>query len=339
MRAVVLACAAQAVYVVAFVMFKTAARGMPPLIARRPLQTVGRVLRSRRWLAGFLILLAGFAMGDLALLTLPLATALPAYGFSLVLLLLAGSHRFGERLTPPEWAATVIAAMAMALMALSVLLEPGGILHAAPRRAAVPAVPPLWELAVVVVPSLLIPLWMFCARDRVVMGRHARPLTGVAYGIGAGALLGTAEVFGLGMALLPADRRTDVLGTPYLTLFLLAGAFGLGLMSIGLQRCRLIILVTVVTVTAKLHMLLSATLLYGEPWPDDVMLFMLRTASVLLAALAVAAYPRHERRSRRPAVPDAPGGRGGPGGSGGPVEPEKAPAYVGRRRRNTVPSL
>ncbi|MFB4301317.1 hypothetical protein [Actinomadura sp. NTSP31] len=299
--AAVLACTAQAVFFVAFVLFKTAVGRIGPIGGRRPLHAAGLLLRSPRWVAGVLVVLAGFALFAGGLTALPVVAALPAYGLSLVLLLVVGMSGFGERPTSREWLAVVIVVAAMVTAALSVLPAHGEPLADAlhrPDGAGAAQALPLWKAGLVFVPSLGLPLWMFFLRDRPVAGRHARPITGIAYGLGAGVLLGATEVFGQGMALMLAGHRgTAVLSSPHPYLFVLAGVLGLGLLSLGLQRCRLTIIVTVVTVTAKTHLLLSATLLYGEPWPHAPALFLLRVAGVLLAVLALLAFPRHERRS------------------------------------------
>ncbi|MFA1542441.1 hypothetical protein [Actinomadura monticuli] len=325
MHAVVLACAAQAVYIVAYVLFKTATGRMSPIGGRHPLHAAGRLVRSPRWFAAVAVLLAGFALSAFALVTLPVVATLPAYGLGLVPLLVVGMSGFGERPTAREWLAVLITVAAMTTAALSVLPGPGESLSDALHRtggAETAGALPLGKAALVFVPSLVLPLWMLCVRDRMVSGRHARPLTGIAYGIGAGVLLGATEVFGQGMAMMLADGRgTDVLASPHPYLFLLAGVLGLGQLSIGLQRCRLMITVTVVTVTAKTHLLLSATLLYGEPWPRESAPLMLRVAGVGLAVLALSAFPRHERRARpaRPAAARTAGQR--------PERPRPFPAY------------
>ncbi|TDE32542.1 hypothetical protein [Actinomadura sp. 6K520] len=317
MQAIVLACAAQAVYIVAYVLFKTATGRMSPIGGRHPLHAAGRLVRSPRWLTGVLVLLAGFALSATALVTLPVVATLPAFGLSLVLLLVVGVSGFGERPTSREWLAALITVAAMVTAALSVMPGHGESLSEALHRTggaeAAAALSP-WKAALVFVPSLALPLWLLCVRDRQVGGRHARPLTGIAYGLGAGVLLGATEVFGMGMAMLLAGPDGwHALTTGYPALFLLAGVLGLGMLSIGLQRCRLTIIVTVVTVTAKTHLLLSATLLYGEPWPRESGLFLLRVAGVGLAVLALLVFPRHERRARavrtagqRPVLPRVP---------------------------------
>ncbi|GGV17352.1 hypothetical protein GCM10010182_43070 [Actinomadura cremea] len=300
MHAVVLACTAQAVYIFAFVLFKTAVAGMGPISGRHPLRAATELVRHPRWLAAVFLLIGGFAISAAALVTLPVAAALPAYGLSLVLLLVVGMNGFGERPTSREWLAVLITVAAMVTAALSVLPGHGESLTDALHRPGggdAAGALSLWTAGLVFVPSLAVPIWMFSVRDRPVAGRHARPVTGIAYGVGAGVLLGATEAFGLGTALLMADGAgLRILATPHPYLFLLAGVLGLGLVSIGLQRCRLTIIVTVVTVTAKTHLLLSATLLFGEPWPGDAAPFGLRVAGVLLAVLALLAFPRHERR-------------------------------------------
>lgn len=324
MQAVVLACAAQAVYIAAYVLFKTATGRMSPIGGRHPLHAAGRLVRSPRWLAGVAVLLAGFALSAAALVTIPVAATLPAYALGLVPLLVVGMSGFGERPTSREWLAVLITVAAMATAVLSVLPDHGEPLRDALHRtggAGAAAALPLWKAALVFVPSLALPLWMLGARDRAAGGRHARPLTGIAYGLGAGVLLGATEVFGQGMAMmLAAGRRTDVLASPHPYLFLLAGVLGLVQLSIGLQRCRLTIIVTVVTVTAKTHLLLSATLLYAEPWPGEPAPLLLRAAGVGLAVLALTAFPRHERRTRRlrPSVPAVP-----------PAQPRIYPSRLG----------
>ncbi|QFG23655.1 hypothetical protein [Actinomadura sp. WMMB 499] len=300
MYAVVLACTAQAVYIVAFVLFKTSVAGMDPISGRHPLRLAAELVRHPSWLAAVFLLIGGFALSAAALVTLPVVAALPAYGLSLVLLLAVGMAGFGERPTPREWRAVLITVAAMVTAALSVLPGHGQSLADALHRTGggdAAGALPLAAAALVFVPSLAVPIWMFSVRDRPVAGRHARPVTGIAYGVGAGVLLGATEAFGLGTAMLLADGAGfGVLATPHPYLFLPAGVLGLGLVSIGLQRCRLTIIVTVVTVTAKTHLLLSATLLFGEPWPGDTVPFALRVAGVLLAVLALLAFPRHERR-------------------------------------------
>ncbi|MWK34807.1 hypothetical protein GEV43_12685 [Actinomadura sp. J1-007] len=145
MQAVVLACAAQVVYIVAFVLFKSAARAMRPLSGRHPVHVVGQAARSARWLAAWWVLMAGFALGGIALVTLPIASALPAYALSLVLLLVVGMRGFGERPTSREWLAVVITVAAMLIAALSVVAGAEHPLASAPARDGELTAPTRWR--------------------------------------------------------------------------------------------------------------------------------------------------------------------------------------------------
>jgi multidrug transporter EmrE-like cation transporter len=333
MDVVVLAGATMAVYLMSFAIFKIASGRMQRLSGRRPFRLVGQVLGSRWWLLGLLMILLGFAMEGAVLSTLPLGVAVPVFGSGLVFLLLIGIGWFGERLSAREWLAMTVTVAALVALALSAGLLPVPGLPGGPPgdsvRLAGPAwavAVPLWKPAVVAVPSVLLPIWMLGSRDHGVDGRHARPLTGVAYGIGAGVLLGTAELSGMGTAWMMRSHRSGLFATPHPYVVLLAGALGLGLLQVALQRCRLSIVVTVVTITAKAHLLLAGTLLSGQPWPRDGILLALRIGGLLLAALAVLTFPHHEQRPR--AVLPAPGP--GPGSSAAPPE---VVAYTGNHRR------
>ncbi|MCP2337659.1 hypothetical protein [Actinomadura rupiterrae] len=285
MQPVLPACAAQAVYVVAFVLFRSASAGMAPLSGRRPVLVMAEVSRSPRWLLGLLLLGAGFALGDTALLRLPVAASLPAFGVALALLLGIAAGRLGERPTVREWLALALTVAGMAAVSFSMAQG----LTSAPARQGDPAA---WQLGLVAAPSVLLPGWLFCTRDRTSQGRHARRQTGVAYGMGAGIFLGAAEAAGLGFALRLAHHTGP--GIVEAVLFVVAGGLGLGLATVGLQHCRMIVLVTVTTVTAKIHLLIAATWLYAEPWPTAPVPLATRLAGALLPALAVVLFPRHE---------------------------------------------
>ncbi|MGI8332972.1 hypothetical protein ACRYCC_23720 [Actinomadura scrupuli] len=332
MLVLVLAGTSMAVYFTSFALFKGAAVRMRRLSGSRPLQVVGQVLTSRWWLLGLAMILFGFVIEGAVLTVLPLGTVVPVFGSVLVFLLVIGTGWFGERLSAREWWAMIVTVAALVLLALSAGLLPlpgssGGpgdsLRLTGPAWA---ASVPLWKLALVAVPSVLLPAWMFSIRDRGIDGRHARPLTGVAYGIGAGVLLGTAELSGLGTAWMVHGHRSDLFATPHPYVVLLAGALGLGLLQVALQRCRLVIVVTVVTITAKTHLLLAGTLLSGQPWPRDGILLALRIGGLVLAALAVLAFPRHEQRVRAPR--SVPGGDRDTG-----AECQEAVAYTGSHRR------
>lgn len=304
MNGVLLICIAKVCYFASFGLFKSAAGRMRPLTADRPVEVVVQALGNPSWLLGLLVVCAGMAVECAALAARPLAVAVAVSGTGLALLLLIAVTGFGERLTGQEWLAMLVIAVALLLIAVSAGLVP---VHGLPAQmeqhvAVRPDMISWGRAAAFAAPSVLIPLGLFCGRDSLVGGRHARRLTGVAYGAGAGTLLGTALVAGLGLAgTIRARDLAGVFGEPYLYVVLTAGAGGLGLLQVALQRCRLVVLITVATVTVEIYRLVIGGLAYSRPWPHEWRVLTLRIAGLLLAALAVLAFPRHEKLSPQPA--------------------------------------
>ncbi|MDX6742936.1 hypothetical protein [Actinocorallia sp. A-T 12471] len=266
--------------------------------------------------------LSGTVVAAFAVDTAPVAVLLPTYACGLVLLLAVGVFGFGERVTGREGRGLALVFGALVLLALPVWQGFGEI---ASRGASAPPSPAAWSFTLAALASILVPLWLFCMRDRKVEGRHARRITGVAYGIGSGVLLGTAEVMGIGMIPYVPDDLPALLATPYPYLFVLSGALGLGLLHIGLQSRRLVIVVAVMNVVGKLHLVVCATLLFGEPWPGDPVWLGLLLGGMVLALYAVLLLPRHE--GRRAVAPTT---SAGPRGAG--VTPGRSSVASGRSR-------
>ncbi|GAB2835976.1 hypothetical protein GCM10022221_38970 [Actinocorallia aurea] len=294
------------IYLIGFSIFKATGGDLPPLTARRPFQAAARLVTSLPWLVGLVTVLSGTVVAAFAVDTSPVAVLLPTYVCGLVLLLVVGVSGFGERVSGREGRVLALLAGTLALLALPVSQGFGPL---ASRGASAPPSPAAWSFTLAVLVSILVPLWLFCMRDRKVEGRHTRRTTGVAYGIGAGVLLGTAEVMGIGMIPYIPDDLPTLLATPYPYLFVLSGALGLGLLHIGLQERRLLIVVAVMNVVGKLHLVVCATLLFGEPWPGDPVWFGLLAGGMLLALYTVLLLPRHEGR-RAAAPPEQAGPRG-----------------------------
>ena len=99
---------------------------LPTLALRRPLQALGALLRSPRWLGGFVTGLAGWALyiGALALAPLSLVQGVSAGGIGL--LALAVQRRRGERLSRRENTAVALSIAGLALLAASLA---GGVAH------------------------------------------------------------------------------------------------------------------------------------------------------------------------------------------------------------------
>lgn len=129
---------------------------------------------------------------------------------------------------------------------------------------------------------------------------HARPLTGVAYGISSGVLIGTAEA---AMAAIARTPIGSVLTTPFPVLFVLAVGLGIGQLQIALQRCRMITLVFIATVVAKTQLvILTALVLDPQREIDGLPLSLI--GGMTMFTLAITLVPRHDRlRTRRRGLP------------------------------------
>ncbi|GAB2836527.1 hypothetical protein GCM10022221_39610 [Actinocorallia aurea] len=284
------------VYYVAFVLFRHAALRMPPLRGGRPFQTAWSMLSDGVWFMGGLMLFVGLVYQVIAFSWLPLGVAQPAFAASLLVLIAYSSAYLGERLSGREWVSVGLFGVAIVFLGLS------GGLKADELDASAPSLP---LLALVVVPPLMIAGLVWLVGDRRTGGRHAKPLAGVAYGIGAGVCAGVAETGIRGIAAVWAaqDSVWAVLMSPYP--YLTLGMAGLSLLQlqVALQRCRLVIVAVILTVTGRAMLVLCSTVLFGEPWPSDAASLVLRYGGFAVLLVGIVLFPHHEApRSTVPAL-------------------------------------
>ncbi|MFV2175381.1 hypothetical protein ACFHW2_21205 [Actinomadura sp. LOL_016] len=339
MNGITAAFSATALYYFGFAVFKLAADRMAILRGNRILHMIWTILGNWVFLIGLGLVLGGLSLQIVALSKLSLPTAVPIFMSGVVPLLVIALAFFGERLTPREWLSLVLIGAAILLLAASVVGdEPISSADAPP-----------WRLVLVVAPAVLVPLLILVVGDHRPDGRHARPVTGIAYGIASGLPVGTAEISIKGWSDHAHRAELAILGTPWPYLTVLAAAIGFGIMVAAFQRCRVSIVSIVMTVSAKSYLLVMGTFVYGQPWPDELDRSAMRIGALALAAVAVLQFPRHrpvadgEReavREREAAARDPFGGTsaGGPAlgdpgwgrnfGGGGLAEPVLgAPTY------------
>lgn len=135
--------------------------------ALRP-SLLGRLARSRRWLAGTLLAGSGWPFHVGALVLAPLTVVQPALAIGLLLLLVLGDRMLGERVGPREViavAAIVIGVAGMAWAAPDHASTHGGPARVGPALAAIGAVAlaPYVLRRRGIAPSLLVPLAAGCA--------------------------------------------------------------------------------------------------------------------------------------------------------------------------------
>jgi drug/metabolite transporter (DMT)-like permease len=282
----ILALMATIIYYLGFIVFRVAAHRMPVLRGTRPLLLIRHTYSNRLWLAGLVIVLAGVVTQVKALTMLPLSLAEPIFAASLVFILFYAAVFFRERFTGREWASVALFGVATALIGVS-----NGRRQALTGTVADPV-----SLAAVAVPGVLVGVVVLVGCDVRAFGRHARPLAGIAYGIGSGVSLGVSELAIKGMAAVynAHGLAAAAYGTAYPYMVVAMAVLGLAQLQIGLQRCRMSIVVTVLTVIAKTELVIFGPLLFKEPWPSDRLLLGLRIGAFVLAVMALVLFPRHE---------------------------------------------
>ncbi|MGI5207913.1 EamA family transporter [Spirillospora sp. CA-108201] len=290
MNGIAAAFSATGLYYLGFAVFKLAADRMPAVRGNRIPHMVWTIVSNWVFLIALGVVLGGLGLQILALRNLPLSTAVPIFMSGIVPLLLIALVFFGERLTSREWLSLVLIGAAILLLTASLRGdEPIGSADA-----------PLWRIAAVVAPAVLVPVLILVLGDHRPDGRHARPVTGIAYGLSSGFPVGTAELAIKGWSDDAHATGPRIAATPWPYLTVLAAAIGFGIMVMAFQRCRVSIVATVMTVSAKTYLLAMGTFLYAEPWPQDVVHSAMRLGALALGAIAVLQFPRH-----RP-IPDEP---------------------------------
>ncbi|MEV4003256.1 EamA family transporter [Actinomadura sp. NPDC049753] len=283
MNGIAAAFGATGLYYLGFAVFKLAADRMPAVRGNRIPHMVRTIVSNWVFLIALGIVLGGLGLQILALRHLPLSTAVPIFMSGIVPLLLIALVFFGERLTPREWLSLVLIGGAILLLTASLRGdEPIGSADA-----------PLWRIAAVVAPAVLVPVLILVLGDHRPDGRHARPVTGIAYGLSSGFPVGTAELAIKGWSDDAHATSLRIAATPWPYLTVLAAAIGFGIMVMAFQRCRVSIVATVMTVSAKTYLLAMGTFLYAEPWPQDAAHSAMRLGALALGAVAVLQFPRH----------------------------------------------
>lgn len=290
MNGIAAAFSATGLYYLGFAVFKLAADRMAPLRGNRILHMIWTIVSNWIFLIALAIVLGGLGLQILALRMLPLSTAVPIFMSGMVPLLLIALVFFGERLTPREWLSLLLIGGAILLLTASLSGdEPIGSADA-----------PLWKISVVVAPAVLVPVLILVLGDYRPDGRHARPVTGIAYGLSSGFPVGTAELAIKGWSDHADATSLRIALTPWPYLTVIAAGIGFGIMVMAFQRCRVSIVATVMTVSAKTYLLAMGTFLYEEPWPRDAAYSAMRLGALTLGAIAVLQFPRHRPIAEEP---------------------------------------
>lgn len=280
---------ANVLYSTGFVLEKRALAGMPPLSAAQPGRALVLLARRPLWIGGAMALALGFAAQLAVYRTLPIAAAQGLFLSGLVLLLVLSSVVLGERPSGRERRAVAVIGLALVMVVASLYGTSEEISRSAPTGI----------LLALCVPTLAVGLVLYSAAERRARRRHRQPTTGVAYAVAVGLIYGVSSlaIKGVSGQLDTSDLLGSVpalLASPYPYLLLLTGVSGLVLSQTALQRCRASLIVPVCSTVTCVFTIVSGTIAFDEPLPDDSLRLLLRLGGTVLALTVLLTLPRHD---------------------------------------------
>jgi hypothetical protein len=256
-----------------------AAEAMPPLSVRRPLGSLRLLAASRRWLAGFFVGLAGWALyvAALKLAPLSLVQAVSAGGLGLLALLqwlTPGAERPSRR----EWWAVAVAVTGLVLLAVSLAAHTAA--GTAPTTAAVV-------------------LWL------VVLALAAVAIAGSSrLGVPAAAALGAAAGVFYATGDVATKEAVVTAGILLVPVVLASHGFAFVSLQLGFQRGGVLVTVGLATLLTNALPIAAGTALFHERLPPGVFGDLRLAAFALVTAgAALLARPSSEpARAPRPEV-------------------------------------
>jgi hypothetical protein len=261
----------------------------PPVDARRPLATLGALLRSPAWSAGAALGMAGWAMhvGALAHAPLSLVQAFVAGGLALMAPIAA--RALGHPLTRAERAGVAIVVVSLGLLCVG-LRHPG--LHGSVDAQA---------MAVFLAGAGL---------AASVLARVRTPLRPRALGLAGGVLYGAADVAVKALTGAAHDHgAVGVLTSPWLPAAAVATGAAFFAFQRGLQTQRAVPVISLMTAATTAVSVLGGIVVFGDPLGRSAPLVVLHVVAFVLVAVAAAILAPAASatdRARAEAVSEAP---------------------------------
>jgi multidrug transporter EmrE-like cation transporter len=259
---------------------KKAVSRLPEISARRGGHLIGTVVRSKQWMLGFVLCMAGLGLQVLAFALAPISIVQSIFNVGIVVLVVFSRLHIGERLHRREWVG--LALVIASLLSVSVTL--GGAagevgLKGSGLSVILVALP---TTAAVVIVVLLI--------------KAGRGATAFLYGIAAGLLYGVATLGVKGASTMVVHYGVlhalpRILASVYPYVFLIFSLFGLLLYQTGLQRSRISVVGSMSDVVCSTYLVAVGTVVFGEQLPTDPVTLALRLAGfvgVLAGSIVVA---------------------------------------------------
>jgi drug/metabolite transporter (DMT)-like permease len=265
-------------------------RDAPAVSVRRPLASLGQLLRSRWWLAGSAAGAAGWALhiGALAHAPLSLVQAFAAGGLALTVP--AAARAFRQRLARAELVAVLVLVAALALL---------GVGASAPVLATVPAV------------SLAVSLALAAATAGALAARVGGSRRGHMLGAAAGVLYGAGDAATKAVTVAAHAGLGAVLTSPWLAAVVVLSVAAFICFQRGLQIGPAVPVIALMTATTNAAAILIGLLAFREPLGASPAFGALHLVAFVLAGaaglqLAAAQGRMAPQATAEPAVPAAP---------------------------------
>lgn len=289
---VVVAVCSAACYDAGYILEKQALATLPRL-NRRPVPMIRTLARSRRWIAGFVAMLAGLALQVEALTLAPVSVVQPVLAAGVLGVVVAGRVVLGERLARRERLAVVLVVVAVAAIVVSA--GPGAqVARAAPAGR--------YAIMVGCVVALVLAAGGL-VRRAVTAGRREAVALAAAAGLlyGAGALSEKAVATNLvGRGVITGAISS--LTTAYPWVFLVATLAGLVVFQAGLQGHTASLMVPLANVVASGCAIVGASVVFGEVLMPAGWWSLPRWLAFAAVLTALAVLVVEEEPNRRPAT-------------------------------------
>jgi hypothetical protein len=246
----------------------------PIVDMRRPVSTSLALFRSRWYVLGIAIAMAGWGLhvGALALAPISLVQSVIAGG--LVLLTVTADRLFAHEVTTREWAGVALAALGLAFLAAT-LEGAGDAAHSD------------YELA------RLLPFLAAVAALAVAVaaGGLGGPREGVMLGASAGLFWAASDTAIKALSDQLDQGAAAVLLDPLALVIALASAAGLVVSARSLQVGKAVPVIAVTSVAANSFTIAAGPIVFAEPLPDDALGVVVRLSAFALVIVAAALTP------------------------------------------------
>jgi hypothetical protein len=247
----------------------------PPVEMRRPVSTSLALFRSRWYVLGIVVAVAGwgFHVGALALAPISLVQSVIAGG--LVLLTVTADRLFAHHVTRREWVGVALAALGLAFLAAT-LDDTASDAHSD------------YETGRLVVYLVVVSL----AAIAVAVAARTSLREGVALGASAGLFWAASDTAIKALSgELGESSAAAILLSPLAALILIASIAGLVVSARSLQVGKAVPVIAVTSVAANALTIAAGPLVFSEPFPDEPLGVALRLAAFTLVIAAAALTP------------------------------------------------